>query len=95
MSALFAILTPAYLNMKVKANKNICIANLKEIDQAKSIWSIDNTVLPGEPVRMDELVPDYIKKDPVCPAGGFYTVGTLEEIPTCTIEEHVLGEGKN
>jgi hypothetical protein len=43
---------------------------------------------------LSDLVPVYIKKTPVCPAGGTYEIGSMETAPTCSLSadphNHVL-----
>ena len=85
---LAAVAIPNFMRARETAQKNACIANLKQIDGAKTLWSLD-TGNTGTPVWAD-IVTAYIKKEPKCPAGGAYTIGNLETEPTCDVTGHVL-----
>ena len=78
---------------KIGSNrKDSCVANLKQMDSAKEQWAIDNKKAPGAVVRFKDLIdPDlYMKAKPTCPKGGLYILGHIGEVPTCTVEGHVL-----
>jgi len=87
---LAAIAIPNFVRARATAQKNACIANLKQIQGAKQVWALDyNKTDADEPaltgVAGDKvsLTPDYIKKTPVCPSGGTYTVANVGSDPTC------------
>jgi hypothetical protein len=75
----------------------ICRDNLKRIQAAKRKAAQDRGQQIGEitwgevlhampNVPSGKLTPAQIQKfTPVCPAGGVYTLGTLEQIPRCSI----------
>ena len=80
---LAAIAIPNFVKARTTAQMNACMANLKQIDGAKQIWAIDaNQVDTALPV-WGSLVPDYIKREPVCQGGGTYTIGTVGTFPSC------------
>ena len=84
---LAAIAIPNFVRARTKAQTNACIANLKQVDGAKTLWNLDgNTGTPG----WSDLVTAYIKKQPSCPAGGTYTIGDLDTDPSCTVDDHTL-----
>lgn len=87
---LAAIAIPNFVKAREKAQTNSCIANLKQIDGAKTLFALDNNLATGAAVSMANLVTDYIKATPNCPAGGTYTLGNVGITPTCTIALHVL-----
>ena len=89
---LAAIAIPNFVKARTTAQKNACIANLKQIDGAKQIWAIDNNLVESSASVMGNLVPTYIKRTPVCPSGGTYVTGTIGAIPTCnsTTGDHNL-----
>ncbi len=88
---LAAIAIPNFVKARQSAQRQACIANLKQIEGAKTLWALDGGT--GTPT-MANLVPDYIKKTPECPAGGTYTVGNMDTDPSCTLSAspnlHVL-----
>jgi hypothetical protein len=72
--------------------KNVCIANLKQVDSAKEQWALDNNKSPGAVVRFKDLIGRdlYLKGKPTCPKGGLYSLDRYGENPTCTVEGHLL-----
>ncbi|MDD5439565.1 MAG: prepilin-type N-terminal cleavage/methylation domain-containing protein [Candidatus Omnitrophica bacterium] len=89
---LAAIVLPNVLNDRAVAQKNACIANLYQIMKAKVIWANENnkqeTDLPG----WADLVPEYIKEQPSCPANGVYAIRAVNSYPTCTVSGHTISE---
>ena len=90
LSLLTVIAIPAFVSAQRNAQRNTCISNLKHIDEAKTLYALDSNLSAGAPVEMSDLVTDYIRSTPRCPAGGTYTVGATGTVPTCTIEGHEL-----
>ncbi len=85
-----AIAIPNFLKVRDMAAANTCIANLKRIDDAKAFWALDRGMLAGDNPAWSDLVPDYIKRSPTCPAGGTYTINNVNTRPTCSIADHEL-----
>ena len=90
---LAAIAIPNFMKAREKAQTNSCIANLRQIDGAKTLWALDTSKSTGDAVTMGDLVTDYIKGTPVCAAGGTYTLGDVGTSPTCTATGHALPPG--
>ena len=82
---LAAIAIPNFIKAREAAQNKACIANLKQIDGAKTLWALDgNTAAPS----MSDLVPNYIKSTPTCPADGdAYNINALGVQPTCPNED--------
>ncbi|MDP8298965.1 MAG: prepilin-type N-terminal cleavage/methylation domain-containing protein [Candidatus Tantalella remota] len=87
---LAAIAIPNFMKARERAQTNACIANLKQFDGAKSLLALDDSMSTGEDIEMSDLVTSYIKRTPVCPAGGTYTIGAVGTTPTCDVANHVL-----
>lgn len=87
---LAAIAIPNFMKAREKAQQNACIANLKQMDGAKTLYALDNAKGTGATVVWANLVTDYIKSTPSCPAGGTYTIGNMGTTPTCTETNHAL-----
>ena len=87
---LAAIAIPNFMKAREKAQKNACIANLKQMEGAKTLYALDNGASTGDSVTMADLVTDYIKTTPACPAGGTYTLGAIGTTPECTVTGHEL-----
>ncbi len=86
---LAAIAIPNFVKARATAQKNTCIANLKQLDGAKQQWALENKKGPLNSPTQAELNP-YLKVWPSCPLGGIYTVGPVKDNPTCSHEGHEL-----
>ncbi|MBL7072118.1 MAG: prepilin-type N-terminal cleavage/methylation domain-containing protein [Candidatus Omnitrophica bacterium] len=89
---LAAIAIPNFVKARDTAQKNACIANLKQIQGATQVWAIDANKSGSDTVLMNDLVPNYIKKTPTCPKGGTYSLTNVDTSPTCslTADGHTL-----
>ncbi|MBD3380355.1 MAG: prepilin-type N-terminal cleavage/methylation domain-containing protein [Candidatus Omnitrophica bacterium] len=90
MGLLAAVAIPNFIRARERAQINACIANLKQIDGAKTLWALDSGAGSTATPTWADLVSGYIKKQPTCPAGGTYTIGNTSVDPTCTEANHVL-----
>jgi prepilin-type N-terminal cleavage/methylation domain-containing protein len=84
---LAAIAIPNFVRARTTAQTQACIANLKQIEGATQVWMLDTGGTVGN-VTWAALVPNYIKRQPACPASGTYTINT--DPPTCTVAGHAL-----
>jgi len=83
---LAAIAIPNFVKARETAQKQACIANLKQIEGAVQVWLLDDStaaVANASLTSGTNLVPTYIKRTPTCPGGGAYTV--TAEPPTCSL----------
>jgi chromosome segregation ATPase len=71
--------------------RNACINNLRQIDAAKQQWALENKKAADAIPSAQDLLP-YFKDGifPVCPSGGTYAIGTVSEVPTCSVPGHAL-----
>jgi len=97
---LAAIAIPNFVRARTKSQINICIANLQKIEGTKVIWALDNKKKTGDSCEINDIVPNYIKVEPICPSGsGSYSVNSIGDIPTCPnydagdddLKMHVIG----
>jgi prepilin-type N-terminal cleavage/methylation domain-containing protein len=82
---LATIAIPNFVRARNTAQKNACIANLRQIDGAKQLWAMENKKGDTDtPTQADVQV--YIKNNlfPSCPGGGTYTVNAVNTDPTCS-----------
>jgi prepilin-type N-terminal cleavage/methylation domain-containing protein len=88
---LAAIAIPNFIKARETAEKNACIANLKQIQGAVQVWAIDNQKAGTDTSTTGDLVPNYIKAWPKC-KGTAYAVPAVSADPTCpgTISGHTL-----
>jgi prepilin-type N-terminal cleavage/methylation domain-containing protein len=84
---LLAVAAPSFVHAREGARAKSCQENLKQIESAKERWAMDNHRDATDTATMAQLaVPGvYMRSAPVCPAGGSYTVGRLDQVPTCSL----------
>jgi prepilin-type N-terminal cleavage/methylation domain-containing protein len=85
---------PAFARSRARSAQNLCITNLRRIDDAKAQWAMDTSKGLGvHPHDEDLFGPTlYIRTKPQCPAGGQYHLGKVKEPPTCSVAGHALPE---
>ena len=88
---LLLLAIPSLVPPRMKAAKNTCPNQLRQIDGAKQQWALKHDKTTNDtPTEAD--VRRYIKNNvfPRCPDRGVYTIGRVGELPTCSIKEHCL-----
>jgi type II secretory pathway pseudopilin PulG len=88
---LAAIAIPNFVKARGAAQKNACINNLRQIDGAKQQWALENKKPESATPQKSDLMM-YFKNDkfPVCPAGGNYTINSVDSKPTCSVPDHEM-----
>ena len=99
---LAAIAIPNFVHARTTAQANACINNLRQIDGAKQEWALENKIAATASPTSGNIQP-YMGRGvngslPTCPLdsansfGTSYTIGTLSQAPTCSINtsNHVL-----
>lgn len=81
---LLAISLPSIRPARSTAQRNSCIAYLKQIDGAKAQWASEQKPEASIVPQFSDLTP-FLKNGfmPTCPTGGTYTLGTVNEPPRC------------
>jgi hypothetical protein len=81
-----------FVKPREAAQKNACVANLRQIQTAKNQWALENKKTTSEtPTETDLYGPQkYIRGEPACPAGGAYSINSVEEMPACTARGHAI-----
>ena len=84
---LAAIAIPNFVKARATAQKNTCVANLKQIDGAKQQWAIENKKNGADVPAPADLYGTslYIKAEPTCPLAGSYSVLAVNVNPTCSL----------
>lgn len=90
IAVLTAIAVPNFLTARNSSATTTCIANLMEIDATKELWAMNTKADTGAVVTVADLVPNYLRANPVCNAGGTYVVGRIGIKPCCSSPEHNL-----
>jgi len=84
IGALAAVAVPNVMNARDTTQRNNCLNNMRQIDYAKQQWAFDASAgITDTPDSAD--LADYIRGDfPECPTEGDYTIGTIDESPSCS-----------
>jgi prepilin-type N-terminal cleavage/methylation domain-containing protein len=86
---LSAIAIPNFIKSRTVAQKNACIENLKQIDNAVQQWALDYKQNTTDTYALtDNNVIQYLKSTlvPQCPGGGTYSAGaTVGNNPICSL----------
>ncbi|MFA6547099.1 MAG: prepilin-type N-terminal cleavage/methylation domain-containing protein [Limisphaerales bacterium] len=86
---LAAIAIPNFVKARATAQKNSCIANLKQVDGAVQQWALENKKQATDTYALtDTTLLAYLKGSllPACPGGGTYSAGsTVSGSPTCSL----------
>jgi hypothetical protein len=95
-----AIVIPTFLRASLSKASNACINNLRLIQSAKEQWALEQRKVGSDTPAFSDLQPYFgygpMGEFPKCPSGGKYTVGRVDEDPTCSIgtsawpNDHVL-----
>jgi len=93
ISLLAIIAVPNFIKARSSGNKSVCIANLKQLSDAKTTWAMEKAVKTSDkPVQNDLVgVDKYIRVLPKCPSGGAdyfdaLYIGTAVQRPSCSLE---------
>ena len=91
---LAAIAIPNFVKARATAQKNACIANLKQIDGAVQSWALEGKKAATDTYLLsDTTLLAYLTGSaaPACPGGGTYSAGaTVSGYPTCDQSGHTL-----
>ena len=93
---LAAIAIPNFVRARTQSQKNACINNLRQIDNAVQTWALETKQAVNATVSFGSIK-SYLKNSVICPAGGTafsdsYTISTVTNKPTCkkVTDTHVL-----
>jgi prepilin-type N-terminal cleavage/methylation domain-containing protein len=89
---LAAIAIPNFVKARTASQTSACIANLKQIQGAIATWALEAKKSSSASVATAQIfgAANYIKVKPSCPAGGSYTITTVQTAPTCGVSGHTL-----
>jgi hypothetical protein len=88
---LAAVVKTNSVNAPETAQKDTCTNNLRQIDDAKQQWAVENKKNETDRPTPDDLKP-YLREGqlPVCPAGGTYTINRVAAPSQCSHPGHSL-----
>jgi hypothetical protein len=87
------IAIPNFIRARQTAQMNACINNLRQIDNAKQQWALENHQGKDSVPTWADLQKylDAKQTTPLkCPADGTYSINAVGESPTCTVANHRL-----
>jgi len=97
---LIAIAVPSFLRAREISRRNACQENMSKIDGAKQQWALENNQpATATPVDANLYGPSaYVRKSPVCPSSGTYTIGSVNSDPSCSLSNqaqfpHTFAQG--
>jgi len=90
---LAAIAIPSFIKARPTSFRNACINNLRMIQEAKIEWAQQNhkqlTDVPtDEDLYGTNGTNGFIRHKLICPDGGRYTFGAVNEDPKCSLADH-------
>src|SRR5688572_14540943 len=90
IGTLAAICIPTFIKARARSQTTFCISNLRQIESATQQWALELKKSPTAPVTEADVTP-YMKRVPVCPAGGTtfadsYTLTDGSTEPLCQRE---------
>ena len=90
IAVLVAIAVPNFISARENSRRKCCISNLRLMDSAKEQWAMETHAPAGAAVTMSDLTTGgYLRgpaTGPKCQSGGEYTLRTIGENPTCTLD---------
>ena len=91
---LLSIALPNFVRVRESARAKACVQNLNQIFGSKERWAMDNNKGGTDtPTMTDLVVPGvYLKNAPICQSGGNYTVGRLDQFPSCSVGTNGAGD---
>ena len=92
---LAAIAIPNLARARGTAQKQACIAQLRNIQGAKEQWAFAEKKADGASTAgFEDAINQLMDKAPKCPGGGTYQYGSIgsepANYPTCSVAGHVL-----
>ena len=82
---LLAIAVPNFVKARESSRQKACVSNLKQIQSAAEQWAMDKKQAGSNTPQDSDLFGsgNYVTVKPTCPAGGSYTIGSVDTDPTC------------
>src|SRR2546427_8108062 len=82
---LLPIAIPNFVKARATAQRTVCIIHLKQIENAKQSWALQQNKKDGDAVTVADIN-KYVKPDTFkCPKGGIYQINPVGQKPSCSI----------
>lgn len=86
VAAIFVALdSPRYFAGPSKGN---CINNLRHMEAAKQQWVLERHKMTNDTPSWEDLRPYLPGPRVQCPDGGAYTIGRVDQLPSCSLPRH-------
>ena len=85
---LCAIAIPSFLKTRETTFSSMCLNNLRHLNAAKDMFSIDAKKTTGFQPLWSDIQP-YLKGHPACPSLGTYELGTVGTACHCTFHTNL------
>jgi hypothetical protein len=82
------VFLPKFFKQGNYVSQNACVNNLAWIAGAKKVWASEKQKTTNDIPTWKDLQPyasRFPQPEPQCPSGGIYTIGKVDESPTCSI----------
>ncbi len=92
---LAAIAIPSFVKARETTQRNLCVANLRQLDAAKEEAAVRHNRREGDEIPAQELSA-LLKNGAgglVCPKGGPYTINPVGQPPACSVHGSLHGAG--
>lgn len=93
LGIILAIAGPTWMKQRELSQTRVCQENLTKISGAKEQWALEFAKGNSDAPSWSDLYQDdgsgFLKKIPVCPGQGTYTIGTMAETASCSITSPV------
>ena len=83
---LAAIAIPSFMKARTTSQQNACINNLRQIESGKEQWAMAAQLGQGA-APISTAIEAYLKKIPVCPAGGTYSYNPIGTDASCSLSD--------
>ena len=89
---LAAIAIPNFIKSRQTAERQACIANLKQIQGGIQVWALDNSKTSTDAPATSDITPTYIKSWPKCKGTAYAIPATVDTDPVCpnNVSDHHL-----
>ena len=80
---------PNLIRPRVTTSKISCLDQLRMIDGMKNQWALEHQKTTNDVPTWDDLRGYVTARLPLkCPDGGFYTIGRVGVMPSCSLARH-------
>ena len=81
-----------FMTARRVAQKNVCTANLKQIQVVVNTWALDTDAGPGATFTKEDLVPNYIKAWPKEGTADYPLPDSISSTPVCpnAVADHTI-----